>query len=71
MPETLKMIKIICRQQMESGKPCDTFVASTNGVQIFVKGELVPLNPRKFYFDCPNCHRMIKWHRRDNTANSK
>lgn len=62
--EKLKMINIFCRHSLESGGYCNTFVASTNGVQIFFEGKPFPFQPHYLVFDCPKCHQTIKWRRK-------
>lgn len=53
--------KIFCRRRLESGEFCNTVAATTDGEQLFFDGEPVKNNPHFIGFDCPNCHRMIKW----------
>lgn len=56
MPELITMpIKPLkCRR-------CDSEVARTNGLDLFVEGKPIPLSPTRVQFPCVSCGLAIKW----------
>lgn len=62
--KSVSMIRIFCRSINESGEVCNTFLASSDGQQIFFDGKPLPFNPHYLIFDCPACRQTIKWRRK-------